>query len=150
MIKPRTVLSKPLTGSGSLVVQVVMGLHQPTPPQPEQTALPIPKQRKGVTGRGTANASPLASSSKERVYTPNRPTLCIFVTHLVFSFLALLFPLCRCFMELLRQMPFLRLAFNSVCSMVEEWGEFSSYRNIGCITIFPRIKNNQGITLKAL
>lgn len=73
----------------------------------------------------------------------------IFITYLVFSFLALLFLLCRCFMELLRQMPFLRLAFNSVCSMVEEWSEFSSYRNIGHITIFQRIKNNQGIlTLK--
>lgn len=43
----------------------------------------------------------------------------IFITYLIVSFLGLLFLLRGCFMEL-RQMPFLRLAFNSVCNMVEE------------------------------
>lgn len=119
---PRSVLKEYLTGSVSLVVvvAVVMVFHQTTPIQHEQTVIQAVYQLickvkesvyMGIRRWEVVVFSSLVqyiSSSKQRIYIPNRVNNMenVFITYLVFSFLRLLFLLCGYFMELLRQIHF--------------------------------------------
>lgn len=117
---PRSVLMKSLTGSVSLVVvAVVMVFHRTTPIQQEQTVIQAVYQLTckvkesvytGIRWEAAIFSSLVQSisSSKQRIYIPNRVNSMenVFITDLVFSFLGLLFLLCGYFMELLRQIHF--------------------------------------------